>query len=96
MGPRPSPKHIVVRRNKRGNYTPTNCYWATRYDAYRRIGRLITYNGKTQKLSRWAAELGVSREAMRLRVERCLRSGLDELAAITTIFKAGRPRKDSA
>ena len=27
MGPPPSLQHCVVRRNKRGNYTPGNCYW---------------------------------------------------------------------
>jgi hypothetical protein len=30
MGPRPSQKHIVARRNRSGNYTPANCYWEQR------------------------------------------------------------------
>jgi hypothetical protein len=95
MGPRPSSKHIVARRNVNGNYTPKNCYWGTRDDAYNRSGTLISYNGKSQNLSRWASELGISREAMRLRVKRRLSAGLDASVAITTVFKAGRKRKAS-
>src|SRR6266852_236405 len=30
MGLRPSPLHTLERRNNDGNYTPSNCYWATR------------------------------------------------------------------
>jgi hypothetical protein len=93
MGPQPSPKHTIARRNDRGNYTPKNCYWGTRDDAYKRCGSLITYNGKTQNLARWATELGISREAMRLRVKRRLEAGLDASVAISTVFKAGRKRK---
>jgi hypothetical protein len=93
LGPQPSPKHTVARRNDRGNYTPKNCYWATLDDVYSRHGRLITYNGKSQNLSRWAAELGISREAMRQRVKRRLEAGLDASVAISTVFTAGRKRK---
>jgi hypothetical protein len=30
MGPRPSPRHTVERRDGEGHYEPSNCFWATR------------------------------------------------------------------
>jgi hypothetical protein len=96
MGPRPSPKHIVARHNPKGNYTPSNCFWATRAEAGHKAGRLITYNGKTLNLAQWARELGISRERMRQLVNRCLKLGLDTSAAIATPRTTGRPRQRGA
>jgi hypothetical protein len=93
VGPRPSPSHVLVRRDLGRGYTPSNCYWGTKADILSRSGTLITCNGTTQNLSRWAAQLGISREAMRLRVKRRLEQGLDVSAAINRPPKLGRPRK---
>jgi hypothetical protein len=32
MGPRPSPELTLERWDNHGNYTPSNCYWATRHE----------------------------------------------------------------
>ena len=88
MGLRPSQNHKLMRRDLAGNFTPENCYWGTRQDArlsQHRVGvRTITSNGKTLNLSQWAEVLGVSREAMRQRLNKCLELGLDVSAAVTT------------
>jgi hypothetical protein len=92
MGPRPSPRHTVVCRNRTGNYTPANCYWGLPSAANGRTGHLITYKGKTQNLAQWAKELCISRERMRQRVNKCLELGLPSSKAITWQRKPGRPR----
>jgi hypothetical protein len=88
MGPRPSHEHTLLRRDLAGNFTPENCFWGTKQDARRsqkRVGvRQISSNGRTLNLSQWAEELGISREAMRQRLNKCLELGLDVSVAVTT------------
>jgi hypothetical protein len=88
MGPRPSKEHTLMRRDLAENFTPENCFWGTKQDARRsqkRVGiRQISSIGKTLNLSQWAEELGISREAMRQRLNKCLELGLDVSAAVTT------------
>ena len=65
-----------------GNYEPNNCKWVTVREQLnnQRRNRLITCNGKTQTLSYWAEERGISQDALhkrlkRMPVERALTSG---------------------
>lgn len=62
MGLRPSPKHSVERRDNNGNYTPKNCYWATKreQDYNKRNTRFITYKGTKMPLSDWAVKIGLN------------------------------------
>ncbi len=62
MGLRPTRKHTLDRINNQGNYNPQNCRWATRNEqqANSRQALRITARGKTQTLSAWARELGMS------------------------------------
>jgi hypothetical protein len=89
MGPRPSPDSLLARHDKSGDFTPNNCFWGTRRNRNSKRFREITYNGKTQCLAAWAEELGISREAMRYRVNECLRRGLDISLALTAPVRQG-------
>lgn len=61
MGPRPSKKHTVERKNNDGLYAPNNCVWATKkeQDRNRRNNRWLTFNGKTMIIADWAHTIGV-------------------------------------
>jgi len=59
MGPRPSSKHSIERRDNNGNYCPENCYWATKKEQSRNTRRncWLSAYGKTIILTDWAQEL---------------------------------------
>lgn len=52
----------IERKDVNGNYCPENCCWIplNKQNSNKRNNVLITYNGKTQILKRWAEEVGVS------------------------------------
>jgi len=73
VGPRPSPKHSIERKNNEGSYTcgkceectangwPANCEWAVRHvqDRNKRTNHLLTFQGETLCLRDWADRLGI-------------------------------------
>lgn len=66
MGERPSPAHTLDRINPDQGYSKSNCRWATRAEQSQntRAALRITRAGKTQTLSAWARELGMSVSGM--------------------------------
>lgn len=69
MGPRPDGLQIERINNNLG-YSPENCKWATPLEQSnnKRNNRNISWNGKTLSLSGWARETGLSREAIKSRI----------------------------
>lgn len=66
MGPAPSRRHTVEREDNDKGYEPGNCRWATRGEQSRnkRDNRLLTFKGKTQTVTDWAAELGINKSTL--------------------------------
>lgn len=55
MGPKPTPKHTLERKNSDGDYEPGNCVWATVAEQNKNTSRSvrITVNGVTRCRRDW-------------------------------------------
>ncbi len=71
LGPRPSRKHSLDRKDNDRGYEPGNLKWSTNSEQTRnsRHARLITALGKTQHLEDWANELGVNKSTLHYRAK---------------------------
>jgi hypothetical protein len=71
MGPRPKGMTLERREND-GDYTPENCYWATRIEQARnrRNNVLATLNGETKPMSQWCEELNLPYHTVMARINK--------------------------
>lgn len=83
LGPRPTNKHTLERKENNGHYGPDNCVWATRGEQSRntRRTRHLTFQGRTMPLIDWASELGIKPVTL---VQRLNRSGWTVERALST------------
>lgn len=72
MGLPPAPGFQIDRINNDGNYEPGNVRWATVSENTRnqRRARMVTHKGRTQNLSAWAEEMGVSIQVLWTRLDK--------------------------
>lgn len=66
------PKHTLDRIESDKDYEPGNCRWVTQAKQMRNQGRnrMLTLNGKTQCLTDWAADAGMTAAQLNHRLER--------------------------
>lgn len=71
MGERPTRLHTIEREDNNGNYCAENCRWATRAEQNEntRQTRLITFDGVTLSLSKWAKRIGVNSLTLKSRLD---------------------------
>ena len=70
MGPRPSLKYSVERKEVNGNYEPGNCFWATQEQQAnnKRDNVKITIDGVTKTAAEWQRETGIRSSTIRRRI----------------------------
>jgi len=92
MGPRPSKKHSVDRKEVNGDYTPDNCKWATTKEQARnrRDNKWLTYKGETKLLTDWAKHLKISHTTLINRIKRG--NPVDKIFSPMKFGRNGKPR----
>ncbi len=69
MGPCPSPRHSIDRKNSDGDYKPSNCRWATKSEQMRNKSDNVnlTLYGRTLCIAAWAEATGIPVATIRKR-----------------------------
>lgn len=82
MGPRPSEKHSIERKDSNKDYCPENCVWATALEQARNTSRVVrlNYMGEDKTLKEWCDALAIPINTIKSR----LASGWTVSAAFET------------
>jgi hypothetical protein len=93
MGPRPSGKTSIERKDNRRGYEPGNCVWADALEQNRNRSctRMVTIGDETLPLYAWPAKLGIKRSTVSGRI----RLGWSELDALLTPLGQSNPQPKS-
>ena len=101
MGPRPSKRHTLERRDNAVGYSPDNCYWATYSEQANntRKNQVIEHNGIRRTVAQWADALGFNRHILYSRLK--LHWTADEIlntrpGAIRHVYPRNKPGSGSA
>lgn len=90
MGPRPSPKHTIERKNRSIGYQKDNCEWATHAVQARNRGnvRLIEFNGERLCAKDWSQKVGIKAGTILHRIH----NGWSAAEALTLPLQPGAPK----
>lgn len=71
MGPKPTSKHTIERKDVNGHYEKDNCRWATREEQYRNKTNsvFVTYKGQKLLLIDLVLQLGLNRNVVYQRLK---------------------------
>ena len=82
VGPRPAGRCHFERIRANGHYTVGNWRWTCPTKSGHPKTLYIAHNGETLGLCQWAERLGISRQAMQYRIDRCRKLGRDASEAL--------------
>jgi hypothetical protein len=72
MGPRPTARHTIERKDNDAGYCKANCVWATRQEQAenRRSNNYLEHDGRRRTITEWSRVVGIPEPTISLRLKR--------------------------